>query len=230
MRAAKESENIIFTSALTKKEEIAAAFGLLLHIGVVPRIALTAVRAGLVSDELGSFLQYAVMALYVLLLFFTFLRRDFDPLADAPFQVALEVLFDYFALLFFNGALAYVLVLLDRIENPNNAAVMEMAAASGGLTKAMTVFLAPIVEEVLFRGFLFGSVRKKNRIAAYIVCTLCFSLYHLFGYILLDPANTIYLIQYLPATLLLCSCYERTNTVWAPIALHMLVNAMALRT
>ena len=219
----------MFTSGLTKKEQAAAALGLLLQLFLVPRLSFAAMRAGLVSDELGSFLQYAVVALYVLIFFFAFLRRDFDPLLDAPLSVALEVFFDYFALLFFNSALASLLLMLGKAENPNTAAVMEMASESGGMTRAMSIYLAPLVEEVLFRGFLFGSIRKKNRVAAYVVCTLCFSLYHLFGYILLDPANAIYLIQYIPATILLCSCYERTNTIWAPIALHMLVNAMAMK-
>lgn len=218
-----------FTSALTKKEQTAALIGLLLHLFILPRLAHAAVRAELISDELGTFLPYAFMALYVLLFFFRFLRRDFDPLADAPFGIVLDVAFDYFALLFFNGALASLLILIGRTENPNNAAVMEMAAENGGMTRAMTVFLAPLVEELLFRGFLFGSVRKKSRIAAYIVSIVCFSLYHLLGFILLEPANAIYLLQYVPATILLCSLYERTNTIWAPVALHMLVNAMALR-
>lgn len=219
----------MFTSSLTKKEQYAAAVGLLLHIFIVPRLAFAAMRAGLVSNELGSFLQYAAMALYILVFFFAFLRRDFDPLIDAPLSVALEVFFDDFALLFFNSALASLLLYLEKTENPNTAAVLEMAAESGGMTKAMSVYLAPLVEEVLFRGFLFGSLRRKNRLAAYVVCIICFSLYHLLGYISLDPANAIYLIQYIPATILLCSCYERTNTIWAPVTLHMMVNAMAFR-
>lgn len=219
----------MFTSSLSRKEQYAAAVGLLLHVFIVPRLSFAAMQAGLVSNELGSFLQYALMALYILVFFFAFLRRDFDPLLDAPLPVAFEVFFDAFALLFFNGALASLLLFLQKTENPNTAAVLEMAAESGGMTKAMSIYLAPLVEELLFRGFLFGSLRKKNRLMAYIVCALCFSLYHLYGYILLDPANAVYLIQYLPATILLCLCYERTNTIWAPVALHMLVNALAFR-
>ncbi len=93
----------------------------------------------------------------------------------------------------------------------------------------MAVFLAPIVEEVLFRAGIFGFLRKYNRAAAYAVSVAVFSLYHLSGFILLDLRNLIYLVQYIPAGLILCRVYERSNTIWCPIGMHMLVNYMSLQ-
>ena len=46
--------------------------------------------------------------------------------------------------------------------------------APEGMNKltAMTVFMAPIVEEILFRGLAFGALRSRNRAAAWIVSVL----------------------------------------------------------
>lgn len=93
---------------------------------------------------------------------------------------------------------------------------------------AAATFLAPIVEELLFRAGVFGLIRRRNRVLAYAVSMLLFALYHIWGYIAADPVYLIYLLQYLPAAWALCYCYERTNSVWGCIFLHMLVNGVAM--
>ena len=45
---------------------------------------------------------------------------------------------------------------------------------------------------------------------------------------LMDLKNLIYLLQYLPISYLLCRCYERTNSIWGSIFLHMLVNGVSM--
>jgi membrane protease YdiL (CAAX protease family) len=56
---------------------------------------------------------------------------------------------------------------------------------------------------------------------------LCFSLYHVAPYAVLDPVNWIFLLQYIPASLLLARCYERCNSIWGSIFFHMLINAVS---
>ena len=93
---------------------------------------------------------------------------------------------------------------------------------------ALAVFLAPIVEELMFRAGLFGGLRRFGRLPAYLICMLLFSLYHVWGFALSDPAAWIYALQYLPVTYLLCRIYERTNSIWGSILLHMVINYIAL--
>ena len=80
----------------------------------------------------------------------------------------------------------------------------------------------------MFRGGLFGTLRRYSRTGAYIVTVLAFSLYHVWGYALTDLRSLIFAIQYMPVTFLLCRCYERTDTVWSCIFFHMLVNVISL--
>ena len=57
---------------------------------------------------------------------------------------------------------------------------------------------------------------------------LLFALYHVWSYALADPTAWIYLLQYLPAGFLLARVYEKTNSLWASIFLHMTVNGVSM--
>lgn len=218
-----------FTSALTKKELIFVGVGLILHIFLLPRILIRFIEEGKITDSIGNYLLYALMAVYVVVTAWGFLRRDFDPLADRPIAVILEIITGYFSMMCLNLLLALVLSFFEQTSNPNNEAILDMATDNSGPTTAMAIFLAPIVEEVLFRAGLFGFLRKYNRIAAYAVTAAAFAFYHLWGFIVQDAKNLVYLVQYIPAALILCRVYERSNTIWCPIGMHMLVNFMSLQ-
>lgn len=219
-----------FTSALSDREFIFVGAGLVLHIFLLPRLLVAMIEAGKIGETAGNFLLYAVMAVYVVAFTWSFLRRDFDPLVDRPLDSIYEILRGYFRIMCLNLLLSLVMSLFEQGANPNNEAVLDMAAESGGPAMAMSVFLAPIVEEVLFRAGIFGFTRKYSRAAAYAVTAVIFALYHLAGFILLDVRNLVFLIQYIPAGLVLCRVYEQSNTIWCPIALHMLVNYVSLHT
>ena len=90
--------------------------------------------------------------------------------------------------------------------------------------------LAPIVEETLVRGLLFGVIRRKSRILAYAVTILFFSVIHVWQYLVLYDFREVLLaaLQYIPAGIALGWTYEKANTVWAPIFLHMTINAISL--
>ncbi len=75
---------------------------------------------------------------------------------------------------------------------------------------------------------VFGILRRRNRMLAYAVSMAMFSLYHVWSYAFLDLKNLIYLLQYIPVSFLLCRCYERTNSIWGSIFLHMLVNGISM--
>ena len=39
----------------------------------------------------------------------------------------------------------------------------------------------------------------------------------------------LYIVQYLPVSYLLVRCYERTDSIWCSIFLHMIINGVSLR-
>ena len=160
---------------------------------------------------------------------FRFLRRDFDPICDRPGYCLLQIVICYGLMMAFNLCVSGILLLFTQDANPNNSALLGMADINYGSVTAMAVFMAPIVEEVMFRGAIFGLARRYNRVLAYALSMLAFSLYHVWAYAAADPRYWIYIIQYLPVSYLLCRCYERTESIWCSIFFHMLVNAVSLR-
>ena len=93
------------------------------------------------------------------------------------------------------------------------------------------VLLAPIVEETLFRGALFGTLRGRNRLLAYAVSALAFAVYHMWQYFIagFEWQMLLFLLQYIPPSIALCWCYEKSGSIWAPITLHALVNFMSIQ-
>lgn len=219
-----------FTSRLSKGETFAVFAYFPVHLLILPTLLMVLFMKGYISEAHTEFLRYAIGAAFMLIFAFRFLRRDFDPLCDNILYCALEILADYFAMLAFNIVVNSLLSLaIPSDGNPNNNAVIDMFMNEHGLVAAMAVFLAPITEELLFRAGVFGILRRYNRIAAYVVSVALFSLYHVWGYAIADPIYFLYMLQYVPVSYLLCRCYERTNSIWASIFFHMLINFAQLR-
>lgn len=82
------------------------------------------------------------------------------------------------------------------------------------------VVFAPVVEELFFRGFLFQGFRQKyGWVKGGLLSSVIFGMAHL------DPA------AFLPTAILgflLAYMYHRSNSVWPPIILHVLVNALGM--
>lgn len=121
---------------------------------------------------------------------------------------------------------------LPGFSNANNDAVIAMAREDFFLTAVGTVLLVPPVEELIFRGLLFGSALRKSPSLAYSLSALAFGLLHILGYIgQMSPVYlVIALLGYLPAGIWLAWCYRKSGTILAPITAHALINGLALLT
>lgn len=112
----------------------------------------------------------------------------------------------------------------------NDEGIEEIAGMNYGVMWAGAVLLAPLVEETLMRGLVFGGLRKKSRVLAYVVSMLVFSLIHVLGYAPDMGAAEFFLNLglYLVPGIVLAVTYEYTGTVWGPIALHMVLNGISM--
>ena len=101
--------------------------------------------------------------------------------------------------------------------------------ATGILTLLILVFLAPFVEETLFRGLVFGGLKEKSRPLAYAVSCALFALVHVWQFAVAnrDPAYFLQMVQYLIPGLVLAWAYDHSGTLWASIGLHAGVNALS---
>ena len=196
---------------------------------LLPMAFAALMQNGIVGDTGANLGVYLTGTLFMLGLCFKFLRRDFDALCDRPFQVIAELVGSYGVMLCCNMLFGMVLNFISGEGNPNNQAVTDMALISYGPVAAMAVYLAPIVEEMLFRAGIFGTLRHYNRIMAYVVGVLSFSVYHVWSFAIIEPSYWIYVLQYIPVSFLLCRIYESTNSIWSSIFFHMLINGISLK-
>lgn len=114
--------------------------------------------------------------------------------------------------------------------NPNDTNIFIMAKGHYPMMIIATVLFAPVTEELLYRGLIFGTLRQYNRFAAYAICAFFFGLIHIIGYI--DTFSIGFLalsfLQYLPAGLCLAWVYEKADSIWAPILMHMAINQISM--
>ena len=218
-----------FTSSMSRLERAAALGYLPVHIYLLPLLLREFYRSGQIGDVGVNLVCYGVGTAFLLFALWRFFRREFDALCDFGPGVLIEIAKSYGFLLLCNlGAALLLLLLTGEMDNPNNEAVFSLAGEDLGKTTAVAVFLAPIAEEAMFRGGIFGLLRRYSRVAAYAASILLFALYHIWSFALRDPTVWLYLLQYLPAGFLLARIYEKTNTIWASIFLHMTVNGVSM--
>ena len=173
-------------------------------------------------------IYFSVNLLFVLLVFRNFLLQRFFGAGFWNFVQALILGF----VLYYVGT--WVIQLLEsRLAGDfviyNNETVTELISTNRYVMLAASVIFAPIVEETLVRGVVFGTIRPASRVLAYIVSALLFTLMHNWQYFGLHPFVSILLscLPYLPASAALAWVYEKGGTIWAPITLHALINAMS---
>ena len=88
---------------------------------------------------------------------------------------------------------------------------------------AMLVVIAPIVEEIIFRGWLYGKLRAKitgklSILASSLLVSLLFALFH---------QNFAVGVDVFALSMVSCVLREITGTVYSGIVMHMLKNALA---
>ncbi len=89
------------------------------------------------------------------------------------------------------------------------------------------VILPPIAEEVVFRGFMFGGLRRKlSFVGATLITSLLFAVGHLqFGEG--TPLLWIAGIDTFVLSIVLCYVREKTGSLWPAIAIHAMKNFVA---
>ncbi len=217
-----------------RRYEVAAgfvwlAFYLFLMSDVLSNVlGLLGIRADAVTlNNVFFFTNFIVTAA----IFRRFLAYSLPLAADRPMRFFCGILLGF---CIYEGCQVAISLVYEALAPglwiPNDENVRALASSSYRVMWAGAVLLAPLTEETLLRGLVFGCLRRKNRILAYVVTALAFGLIHILGYIMqMDPVTFgLNLLLYALPSVALCAAYEYAGTVWAPIALHMILNALSM--
>jgi len=114
--------------------------------------------------------------------------------------------------------------------NINDSTIAAMATDSFPVWLLATVVLVPPAEELLFRGALFGGFFQRSRIAAYVLSVVGFCLLHVFGYVGHYSWDILLLcaLQYIPAGLCLAWAYRASGSIFSPMIMHSIINAIGI--
>lgn len=178
-----------------------------------------------------NFIFFFLNFICILLIFHRFLWQSLGYSLQVPGLCLFSALRGYIG--YYLGTFVVGLFIMWVEPSFVNVNDMSIAATTQDNFRVMavgTVLLVPLVEELLYRGTIFGALHRKSRLAAYCVSTVVFSLVHVIGYIGTYEWKVLALcfLQYVPAGLCLGWAYERSGSIFAPILIHTTVNAMGI--
>lgn len=218
---------------LSRRETIWGLIYLGLELMVLPTVLyyLTALLFPDASEAAANFLYYLVNFLAVCLIFSRFLGKNLSAAARRPLSVLLYSaagLCLYWLSSMAMQELTYHL--MPDFSNVNDNAIAQISRDGYFLMAVGTVILVPTAEECLFRGAIFRGIYDRSRFGAYLVSALSFSAIHVIAYIGLYDISLLAmcLVQYLPAGLILAWCFERSGTIFTPILIHTVINAIGI--
>ena len=224
------------SSYMTRGELIAGMIFFVVYLVVLPFVAdkafdLAAKLLGAnISDALRNAIYYYVLFVVTLVIFHQFLSRTSHQAMDRLGEVCKNIALGMVAMYGLNELVYRLtnLVMTNR-TNLNDTTISAQIEDAPRTTLLIIVFIAPFVEEVLFRGLVFGNLKAKYRVAAYVVSCLLFAALHVWQFAVVNRDMTYFLlmVQYLVPGLVLAWVYERSGTLWTSIGLHMAVNALA---
>ena len=176
---------------------------------------------------------YYVLFAVTIIIFHGFLARTSRRLAE-NLEDALKTLGVGLVALYGLNELAYRLLglFLESRTNLNNGTVSVRMDSAPNMTLLIVLLLAPFVEEVLFRGLVFGNLRHRSRLLAYAASCLLFALLHVWQFAVVRQDLTYFLLmlQYLVPGLVLAWAFEHIGTLWTSVSLHALANALSMWT
>ena len=219
--------------SLTSAETTGGIVYLALQLFVLPEI-LHRINAQLhspLNEAEINFVFYLINFMAMLVIFHNFLGGSLRQAVQHPVltceAVILGLVFYYICMYL---VMQMVTLLAPSYSNYNDEAIFAMGRGNSFLMLIATVVLVPPVEECMFRGVIFRNLYGKNKIAAYLVSILLFSMIHILGYVgKYAPLELIMaVLQYLPAGLCLAWCYARANTIFAPIFVHAAINYITI--
>lgn len=225
-----------FTSFMTPGEQIAGVVFFVIYLLVLPFITAPAFRlverllGTEISGSLENIIYYYILFAVTIIIFHKYLGHTSRRLADNLGLAARTLVVGLIGLYGLNE-LVYRLsnLIITNRTNLNDNTISAQINDAPHVTLLIVVFLAPFVEEVLFRGLVFGNLKFKSRAVAYVVSCALFALLHVWQFAVVNQDITYFLlmVQYLVPGVVLAWVYDHSGTLWTSIGLHAAANALA---
>jgi membrane protease YdiL (CAAX protease family) len=174
---------------------------------------------------------YSIIML-VVSIYFTkdLLLRSINELADNPGKVFKTIITTLPMMLLGSIVLNYLITTFTgQAEAQNQTEIIGLFEQAPYLIIIQALLYAPIVEEIMFRGLVFGGLSKKSMVFAVIVSSSLFGLAHVYNSILSGNfADLWFFPTYALLGYFLNRAYIKSGSIVSSMALHFLNNAIGL--
>ena len=224
-------KNKTLTISTTKHETIFGWIWLAFQMLALPEILSWANETMRLSEAELNFCFFVINFIAVLLIFNKYLSRSFAQVFQHPSYFIQAVILGFVAYYACSWGMNKLFSwIAPGYTNANDASIAALSKGNFFLMAIGTVVLVPPVEECFYRGLVFRNLYGVSRPAAYLVSMAVFAFIHIIGYIQsYTPWQlVICFLQYLPAGLCLAWSYAKSDTIFAPIVIHALVNAWGI--
>lgn len=178
-----------------------------------------------------NFVVDLITALIAVIILRKFIMRQWKDFMNNKLSIIVAGCFLGFFLNICANAIGSSIVKLfvDQSSSVNQQQVESLTKSIPAIMFFVTGFLAPIGEELIFRGIIFTGLRKYNRFLAYVVTAFLFGFIHVMNSVF--AGNIFEMVQMIPyacSGLVFAYIYESTDNIWASILTHMTNNIFAL--
>ena len=222
---------------MTATEQVAGVVFFVIYLLVLPfatsplfRLAERMLATDL-SPAVQNTIYYYILFAVTVVIFHGFLGRTTRHLFDRGTLVGKTILTGIVAHYGLNELVYRVAnLLISGRTNLNDSTISAQIDDAPRSTLLIVIFLAPFVEEMLFRGLVFGNLKNKSRVVGYAVSCTLFALLHVWQFAVNHQDVTYFLVmvQYLVPGLVLAWAYEHSGTLWTAIGIHAAVNALSV--
>lgn len=139
------------------------------------------------------------------------------------------VLLTMYIMTFLVVAISSTYLNMNNLDNYNEVGIEAYLQISQFISIVKIVIIAPIIEEIVFRGAIYGKIREKSLIGANIISGLLFGFMHVWMSIFKgEIMSIINIIPYIALGLGISITYERTKNFIYPVVFHMIHNGLML--
>ena len=221
-----------FPTKPNRRETLWGGIYLILYISVLPLAVPMAVRWLFPQADAPqiNFVYFCLNFTATVVIFRKYLLQSQKDARKASGPILRYALLGYFGNILLGGIVSTaILRFYPEFTSVNDNAIDTMVQQNQLLMAIGTVVLAPVAEELLFRGLIFRGLYDRSPLAAQGLSIVLFSLIHISGYVGMYDGKLLFLcfLQYLVPAYCLNFAYRYSGNIAAPILMHMLTNLAA---
>ena len=224
---------MIFSTKPSRRETLWGGIYLILYISVLPLALPLGLQLLFPQLDLAqvNFIFFTVNFAATTVIFRKYLIQSFRDATRVPYATLRYALLAYLGSMLLSGLVAgMILRVYPDFTNVNDNAIGSIVQQNYTLMAIGSVILAPVTEELLFRGLIFRGLYDRSPLAAHVVTMVLFSLIHVSGYFGYYDIKLLFFcfLQYLAPAYCLNFAYRYSGNIIAPILMHMVTNLVSL--